>query len=220
VVHPGSGNPGGTLVHGLLASYPEIAGVGPRERPGIVHRLDKDTSGLLLVARTPDAFRSLTSQLRARTIDRRYLALVWGHLDAARGLIDAPIGRSTRTPMRMAVSARGREARTSYEIREEYEDPAAATLVQCSLDTGRTHQIRVHLAAIGHPVVDDARYGGRRRQVVDVGRFFLHAARLGFDHPTTAERVELESPLPADLSRALERFAVSRRRATAARREP
>jgi 23S rRNA pseudouridine1911/1915/1917 synthase len=220
VVHPGAGHSGGTLVHGLLARYPDIADVGAAERPGIVHRLDKDTSGLLLVARTQAAHRSLTKQLKARTISRRYLALVWGHLDSPRGVIDAPIGRSARTPTRMTVSARGREARTSYEVIEEYAEPAAAALVSCALDTGRTHQIRVHLAAIGHPVVGDDRYGGRRAPAADAGRFFLHAAQLGFDHPTTGERFTFESPLPEDLETVRARFSISQASATAARREP
>jgi 23S rRNA pseudouridine1911/1915/1917 synthase len=208
VVHPGAGHTSGTLVHGLLARYPEVAGVGAPERPGVVHRLDKDTSGLLLVARTPDAYRSLTRQLKARTITRRYVALVWGHLDAPRGAIDAPIGRSARTPTRMTVSARGREARTTYEVIEEYAEPVHASFVHCILDTGRTHQIRVHLAAIGHPVVGDDRYGGKRAPLTGLDRFFLHAGHLGFDHPATGARVELDSPLPADLVAARALFSV------------
>jgi 23S rRNA pseudouridine1911/1915/1917 synthase len=209
VVHPGAGNQTGTLVHGLLAHDPSIAIVGQPGRPGIVHRLDKDTSGLLVVARSADAYRSLTAQLKSRTITRRYLALVWGQLDAPRGVIDAPIGRSARTPTRMTVSARGREARTSYEVVEAYVEPAAASLLRCSLDTGRTHQIRVHLAAIGHPVVGDDRYGGRREPAADLARFFLHAAQLEFDHPATGERLAFESSLPSDLAEARDRFSVS-----------
>jgi 23S rRNA pseudouridine1911/1915/1917 synthase len=220
VVHPGAGHTTGTLVHGLLARYPEIAGVGAPERPGIVHRLDKDTSGLLLVARTDTAYRSLTKQLKDRSISRRYVALVWGHFDAMRGVIDAPIGRSSRTPTRMTVSARGREARTSYEVIEEYAEPVAASLVWCSLDTGRTHQIRVHLTAIGHPVVGDDRYGGKRDPAGKVQRFFLHAAHLGFDHPSSGARIELESPLPDDLVAVRDRFSVSQATATPAHREP
>jgi 23S rRNA pseudouridine1911/1915/1917 synthase len=220
VVHPGAGHTTGTLLHGLLARYPEIAGVGAPERPGIVHRLDKDTSGLLLVARTDTAHRSLTKQLKGRSINRRYVALVWGHFDARRGVIDAPIGRSSRTPTRMTVSARGREARTSYEVIEEYAEPVAASLVWCSLDTGRTHQIRVHLAAIGHPVVGDDRYGGKREPAADVHRFFLHAAQLGFDHPSSGARIELESALPDDLVAVRDRFAVNQATATPAHREP
>jgi 23S rRNA pseudouridine1911/1915/1917 synthase len=207
VVHPGAGNTNGTLVNGLLARYPEITPVGAPERPGIVHRLDKDTSGLLLVARTPDAHAALTNQLKARSVTRRYLALVWGHFDSPRGVVDAPIGRSARTPTRMTVSARGRDARTTYEVIEAYTDPAEASLVWCALDTGRTHQIRVHLAAIGHPVVGDGRYGGRRTPAADVGRFFLHAAQLGFDHPVTGEPLTFESSLPADLAEVQARFS-------------
>jgi len=207
VVHPGAGNANGTLVHGLLARYPELAGVGQPDRPGIVHRLDKETSGLLVVARSARAHTALTRALKARDVTRRYLALVWGHFDTPRGVVDAPIGRSARTPTRMAVSARGRAARTSYEVLEQFATPAAAALVACTLDTGRTHQIRVHLAAIGHPVVGDDRYGGRRTAVPGLHRFFLHAAHLGFDHPVTGERVELDSPLPDDLSSVLRRFS-------------
>jgi 23S rRNA pseudouridine1911/1915/1917 synthase len=220
VVHPGAGHTDGTLVHGLLARYPDVAHVGAEGRPGIVHRLDKDTSGLLLVARTAQAYGSLTRQLRARTIGRRYLTLVWGHLDARRGAIDAPIGRSARMPTRMTVSARGREAITSYDVIEEYVEPVAASLLACTLDTGRTHQIRVHLAAIGHPVLGDNRYGGRRAPLVDINRFFLHATHLGFDHPVTGGRVEVDSPLPPDLLAARARFSVSRAPARPARREP
>jgi 23S rRNA pseudouridine1911/1915/1917 synthase len=220
VVHPGAGHTGGTLVHGLLAAYPEIADVGATDRPGVVHRLDKDTSGLLLVARNDEAYRSLTRQLKARTISRRYIALVWGHLDAPRGVIDAPIGRSARTPTRMTVSTRGREARTSYEVIGQYDEPAPASLLECALDTGRTHQIRVHVAAIGHPVVGDDRYGGRRRPLTGGDRFFLHAAHLGFDHPARGQRVELDSSLPADLVSIRDRFSVNPEKATAAHREP
>jgi 23S rRNA pseudouridine1911/1915/1917 synthase len=220
VVHPGAGHTTGTLVHGLLARYPDIRLVGAEGRPGIVHRLDKDTSGLLLVARTPQAYRSLTQQLKARTVGRRYLTLVWGHLDARRGAIDAPIGRSARMPTRMTVSARGRAARTSYDVIEEYVEPAATSLLACTLDTGRTHQIRVHLAAIGHPVVGDGRYGGRRAPLDDLRRFFLHAAHVGFDHPITGERIEVDSALPPDLARARARFSVSPAPATPAHRGP
>jgi 23S rRNA pseudouridine1911/1915/1917 synthase len=220
VVHPGAGHMAGTLVHGLLAMYPDIARAGANERPGIVHRLDKDTSGLLLVARTPEAHRSLTRQLKARAITRRYLALVWGHLDAPRGVIDAPIGRSARTPTRMTVSTRGRAARTSYEVIREFTEPAPASLLECALDTGRTHQIRVHLAAIGHPVVGDDRYGGRRQPFAGTGRFFLHAGHVAFEHPTTHQRVEFDSPLPPDLASVLDRFSVSPATATPAPREP
>ena len=200
VVHPGAGNPGGTLVNGLLARFPDLrtAGAGDPSRPGIVHRLDKGTSGLLVVARNASAYASLVSQLKARAVDRRYLALVRGTVEAPSGLVEAPIGRAASDPTRMTVSARGRPARTVYEVRERFTAPAEATLVECRLETGRTHQIRVHLAAIGHPVVGDRRYGGARGDL-PAPRPFLHAYRLGFDHPANGERLELRSPLPDDL---------------------
>jgi 23S rRNA pseudouridine1911/1915/1917 synthase len=199
VVHPGAGNTTGTLVQGLLALHPDMASTGDPTRPGIVHRLDKGTSGLLAVARTPAAYEGLVAQLSARTVDRRYLALVWGELDAPSGMVDAPIGRSTRSPTRMTVSSRGREARTRYEVLAAYDDPVVVSLLECRLDTGRTHQIRVHLAAIGHPVVGDVRYRGSR-QSLPVPRPWLHAAHLGFTHPTTGAWLAFDSPVPADIA--------------------
>ena len=199
VVHPGAGQRTGTLVQGLLARYPELAGVGgDPERPGVVHRLDKGTSGLLLVARTDEAHAALVAALAERKVHRRYRALVWGHVEAPRGLIDAPIGRSTRERTRMAIDERGREARTRYEVVARYSAPVDLTELECTLETGRTHQIRVHLRSIGHPVVGDARYGGER-QSVPLDRPFLHAERLGLDHPVTGEPLSFESPLPDDL---------------------
>ncbi|MGI9022784.1 MAG: RluA family pseudouridine synthase [Acidimicrobiales bacterium] len=198
IVHPGAGHPDGTLVHGLVARWPEIAGVGDPARPGIVHRLDAGTSGLLVVARTQPAYDSLVAQLASRTVARRYLALVWGRVEAPVGVIDAPVGRSQRDRTQMAVSAGGREARTRYEVVSRHDEPAAVTLVACGLETGRTHQVRVHLAAIGHPVVGDVRYGGVRPQL-QVNRPFLHAFELGFDHPATGESSCWTSPLPPDL---------------------
>jgi 23S rRNA pseudouridine1911/1915/1917 synthase len=195
VVHPAGGHPTGTLVNGLLARYPELADVGDPARPGIVHRLDRDTSGLLLVARTPLAHERLVAALGRREIERRYLALVRGRPANARGVIDAPIGRSPRQRDRMAVTAGGRPARTSYEVLAER---AGWALLACTLETGRTHQIRVHLQAVGHPVAGDPVYGvtpgpaGLRRQ-------FLHAHRLSFDHPRTGEPLTVDEPLPADL---------------------
>ncbi len=206
VVHPGAGNQRGTLVHGLLARYPELSSVGEPARPGIVHRLDKETSGLLVVARTEPARVALVAQLAARTVERTYLALVWGVPDAPNGLIDAPIGRSRREPTRMAVATDGRTARTRYEVVGTYADPAPLSLLRCQLETGRTHQIRVHLAAIDHPVVGDARYGGKHQPLADMPRFFLHAANLAFVHPTTGERLTFTSPLPADLEAVLARL--------------
>lgn len=198
VVHPGAGTPDGTLVNGLLARYPEIATVGDRSRPGIVHRLDKGTSGLLVVARSSRAYEELVRALAAREVERVYLALVWGVPDAPAGMVDAPIGRSTSSPTRMSVSARGKEARTRYAVQRSFRDPVEVSLLECRLDTGRTHQIRVHLAAIGHPVVGDDRYGGARPSL-EVPRPFLHAHELRFAHPVTSAPIERTSPLPADL---------------------
>jgi len=202
VVHPGAGHPDGTLVNGLLAAFPELASVGDPARPGIVHRLDRDTSGLLVVARTERAYDALVAMLAAHEVERRYVALAWGHPENARGMIDAPIGRSVRRPTRMAVREGGRGARTGYEVVAEYREPDVA-LLECRLETGRTHQIRVHLQAIGHPVVGDAAYGGRRPGLL-LDRPFLHAGGLAFVHPFTGDRVEVEEPLTADLVAVLE----------------
>ncbi len=198
VVHPGAGNPGGTLAQGIVSRFPEVAAVGEATRPGIVHRLDRGTSGLLVVARTEEARLALVNQLAARQVTRRYLALTWGHLRSPRGVVDAPIGRSKRDPTRMAVTTRGKEARTAYQVEQRFSEPAPVDLLGCTLETGRTHQIRVHLAAVGHAVVGDARYGGLRESI-PVGRPFLHARHLAFDHPATGERVGFDAPLPDDL---------------------
>jgi 23S rRNA pseudouridine1911/1915/1917 synthase len=206
VVHPGAGHDEGTLVGGLLARFPDLAelvqaGVCPPDRPGIVHRLDKGTSGLLAVARTGEAYRALVAQLGTRSMERRYLALVMGEVAEERGEIEAPIGRSARTPTKMAVIADGRPARTSYRVVERRGVGTAAptTLVELALHSGRTHQIRVHMAAIGHPVVGDARYGTPDRRLGS-GRFFLHAFRLAFDHPGSGARLTFSSELPRDLA--------------------
>jgi 23S rRNA pseudouridine1911/1915/1917 synthase len=205
VVHPGAGHAGGTLVNGLLARFPEIAGVGDPTRPGIVHRLDRDTSGLLVIARSQTAYDSLVAQLSRRSVERLYAALVWGTLSAPRGVIDAPIGRSEARRTRMAVRSAGREARTGYHVIETFEAPPCS-LLECKLETGRTHQIRVHLAAIGHPVVGDPSYGGVRDRIA-LGRPFLHAATLGFEHPVTGDTMRFEDPLPPDLQSVLEDLA-------------
>ena len=199
VVHPGAGNPDGTLVNGLLARYPEIADIGEPVRPGIVHRLDAGSSGLLVVARTAEAAADLIDQFSTHDATRVYLALVWGHPSAPHGVIDAPIGRSRRDPLRMAVVADGRWARTDYRVLERFDRPAELSLLECRLETGRTHQIRVHLSSINHPLVGDPVYG-QRRPKLDVERPFLHAAELAFDHPGTGERVTFQSELAADLA--------------------
>ena len=198
VVHPGSGRSSPTLVHGLLARFPELADVGEAGRPGIVHRLDKGTSGLMVVARTQRAYASLVAQLAERSAGRVYLALVWGVPESVVGVVDAPIGRSTRDRTRMAVRPEGKAARTRYEVLRTFRRPVPTALVECQLETGRTHQIRVHLAAIGHPVVGDAQYRGDRG-AINVARPMLHAARLAITHPTTGERLEFTSALPSDM---------------------
>ena len=202
VVHPGAGHAHGTLVHGLLALDPAIASVGDPERPGIVHRLDRDTSGLMVVARTPAAYTELVAALTRRDVGREYVALVWGHPENIRGVIDAPIGRSTSRRTRMAVRREGKDARTVYEAREWFVHPDVARL-DCRLETGRTHQIRVHLAAIGHPVVGDGSYGGNRPGI-RLERPFLHASRLELAHPVTGEPLGFEEPLPPELAGALD----------------
>jgi 23S rRNA pseudouridine1911/1915/1917 synthase len=199
VVHPGSGNPRGTLVNGLLHRFPDVATVGDPDRPGIVHRLDAGSSGLLVVARTPAAAAALTAQFAARAAGRRYDAVAWGHPDALHGIVDAPIGRDPADPVRMAVVVDGRPARTEYEVVDRYVAPAELARLRCRLESGRTHQIRVHLATIGHPLVGDTTYGPGR-PVFGLARPFLHAAELSFDHPVTGERLTFLSPLPPDLA--------------------
>ncbi|HEX6417503.1 MAG TPA: RluA family pseudouridine synthase [Acidimicrobiales bacterium] len=198
VVHPGAGQQAGTLVNGLLARYPEIRTVGQPDRPGIVHRLDRGTSGLMLVARTPASYDALVAMLAARAVDRRYRVLVWGTLPSPTGVVDAPIGRSARDRTRMAVTVDGKPARTRYEVLRAYHEPVEVTELRCRLETGRTHQIRVHLASIGHRVVGDTRYGGQR-QSLPVARPFLHAEHLALDHPVSGEPLAFTSPLPDDL---------------------
>jgi 23S rRNA pseudouridine1911/1915/1917 synthase len=198
VVHAAPGHRGETLVDALG----DLLGGGEDpERPGIVHRLDRDTSGLMLVARGGEAHRRLAAQIKGRDVRRAYLALVEGRPRSRSGTIDAPLGRDYRAPERRAVGGRGpREARTHFTVVETL---AADALVEVGLETGRTHQIRAHFAAIGHPVAGDPQYGHAGRHGLE--RQFLHSARLGFRHPFTGEDMEFTSPLPADLSEALER---------------
>ncbi len=200
VVHPGSGNPRGTLLNGLLHHAPALAAL---PRVGIVHRLDKDTSGLMVVAKTLTVQTDLVRQLQSRSVKRHYLALVHGQ-PADRGTIDAPISRHPSQRTRMAVVPGGRESRTHYETLERF---TKCALVECRLDTGRTHQIRVHMASIAHPLIGDPTYGGRRRSVPvldDFPRQALHARRLGLIHPVSGEAMEWHSPLPDDFARLLD----------------
>lgn len=207
VVHPGAGTLTGTMAHGLLATFPELRGVGPDVRPGIVHRLDKGTSGLLVVARTNEALDVLKEQLVHRSMLRQYITLVDGRLGSSEGVIDAPLGRSPRDPTRHAVVLSGRDARTRYEVIQRFDEPEV-THLRCRLETGRTHQIRVHLEAIDHPVIGDDRYGNSP-PTLGLDRPFLHAETLGFSHPSTDEWMEFASPLPADLADVLARCTVT-----------
>ncbi len=200
VVHPAHGHKDGTLVNALLACYPDLP-ADKDNRPGIVHRLDKDTSGLIIVARNEVARRSLQRQFKEARVEKSYLALVEGKVEAGRGMIDAPIGRDARHRKRMAVVQRGgREAVTEYQVLEHLGD---YTLLEVRPRTGRTHQVRVHLAFIGHPVVGDRVYGYRKKRL-GLERQFLHAQRLGFHLPSSGEYVALTSELPRDLREALD----------------
>ncbi len=201
VVHPGRGNRTGTLAQALVGV---AAGGEEPWRAGIVHRLDRETSGLLVVAKSEAVHRALKAELSARRLRREYLALVDGHPDARTGTIEAPIGRDRRDPTRMSIDTDApRESRTHFELERLLPDTA---LLRVTLETGRTHQIRVHMAAIGHPVVGDAQYGGR--MAFGLERQFLHAARLAFEHPVTGAPVDAMAPLPEDLVQALERASL------------
>lgn len=199
-VHPAPGHPSHTLVNAILARCPDLSGRAGSPRPGIIHRLDMNTSGLMVVAKNERAREALAAQLKERSMDKRYVALVWGHLSPQQGLIEAPVGRDPRNRKRMAVVSTGREARTRYRVLEYVGD---YTLVELKLETGRTHQIRVHLSAVGCPVVGDDVYGKRSSLL---GRQFLHSCRLGFRHPRSGEYLEFTSELPEDLQEALERL--------------
>ena len=202
VVHPAPGHSAGTLVNAVLAHAPDLSGVGGETRPGIVHRLDKETSGLIVVAKNDRAHRHLAAQLKARRMDKRYLALVDGAPPTESGTIDAPIGRDPRRPRHMAAIASGRPAVTPFRTLERH---AQHTLLECKPVTGRTHQIRVHLASIGCPVVSDRVYG-RGTPSLPLDRHFLHAARLTFTLPSGEERT-FEAPLPPELESALRQTA-------------
>ena len=212
VVHPAPGHEAGTLVNALLHHVPDLAGIGGVCRPGIVHRLDKDTSGLLIVAKNERAHARLSAALKRREIRRTYLVAAWGHVREAKVEVNAPIGRSPTHRQRMAIVPAGRPARTRFERLERWR---AADVLRAELETGRTHQIRVHLSSIGHPVVGDAVYaagaergvsGPDRRWAAELarraGRQFLHAAALRFEHPRTGEIMSFESPLPEPLASA------------------
>jgi 23S rRNA pseudouridine1911/1915/1917 synthase len=197
-VHPGPGHSDGTLVNALLARCPDIKGIGGVIRPGIVHRLDKDTSGLMVVAKTEEAHQSLSAQFKEHTVAKGYLALVIGTVKPADGRVDAPIARDPRHRKRMAVVMGGREALTRYRVIQRFNE---YSLLEVYPETGRTHQIRVHLTYLGHPLLGDGVYG-KRSLLLD--RHFLHAHHLGFRHPTSGKSLEFRSALPDDLRRAAE----------------
>ncbi len=197
LVHPAPGHPSHTLVNAILSHFPHLADIGDSLRPGVVHRLDKDTSGVMLVAKNSLAQADLADQFKAHSVSKAYLVLVKGHLTPENGIIEAPIGRDPRNRKRMAVVTVGREARTEYRVIRYIGD---YTLLEVMPETGRTHQIRVHLSAIGYPVVGDPVYGVKSAYL---SRQFLHASRLGFHLPSTGKYVEFTSELPPDLEQAL-----------------
>ena len=199
IVHPGSGIANGTLVNGLAAQFPDLREIGDPTRLGLVHRLDKGTSGLLIVARTPEALENLKFQMQERHVHRQYFAIVAGHVESNKGVVDAPLGRDPKNPLKRAVINSGKYARTHYEIDQKYQSPFKVSMLNCRLETGRTHQIRVHLAAIGHPVLGDELYGGRTSFNIE-NRLALHAQMLTFLHPKTKNLMNFESPLPAELT--------------------
>lgn len=203
VVHPTTDHPGGTLVNAILYHLKKVPGMGETTRPGIVHRLDKDTSGLLVVAKTQKALEDLKSQFKGRQVSKKYLALVGSRLQPPTGTIDKPIGRHSVNRKKFTVSAAGKEAVTNYKVIEylasaKRKKGAGFTLVEVEPKTGRTHQIRVHLSSIGNPILGDRLYGGRAAP-----RLFLHATYLELTHPKTGKRVSFESPLPASLEKIL-----------------
>jgi len=196
VVHPGPGHLSGTLVNALIHHFPEVALIGCEDRPGIVHRLDQDTSGVMVVARSARAFSSLIEQFRRRVVWKTYLALAWGRVMAPEGKLSWPLGRHPGKGQRISIKARNpKKAETFFQVQRAFKD---TTLLEVKPVTGRTHQIRVHLAAAGHPVVGDPVYG-RRKEPREFPRIFLHAHTLSFVHPATGERLTFASPLPPDL---------------------
>ncbi len=204
VVHPGAGNPTGTMVNGALARFPEMASAGDPLRPGVVHRLDAGTTGLMVMAKTQAAYEALVDALSKREVKRTYLALIWGHPTVLSGTIDAPIGRDQKDPTRMGVVVDGKAARTRFEVKSKFDLPLPSSLVECNLETGRTHQIRVHLESIGHPVVGDSTYGGARSSL-SAPRPMLHALQLAFLHPISGQSMSFEAEMPDDMKALLAR---------------
>jgi len=193
VVHPAPGNYSGTLVNALLFHCKDLSGINGIIRPGIVHRIDKDTSGILVIAKNDEAHNSLAQQFKEHTIKREYYALVEGRFSKSDGIVDKPIGRNKKDRLKMAIVEDGKRAVTHYEVLEQYNNGTA--LVKCRLETGRTHQIRVHMSSIGHPLVGDPIYGNKKQKFKLQGQV-LHAKTLGFIHPRTKEYMEFDSDLP------------------------
>ena len=206
IVHPGSGIANGTLVNGLAAQFPDLRNIVDPIRLGLVHRLDKGTSGLLIVARTSEALDNLKLQMQKRQIHRQYFAIVAGHVESDKGVVDAPLGRDPKNPLKRAVIQNGKYARTYYEIDQKLESPFKISVLSCRLETGRTHQIRVHLAAIGHSVLGDELYGGRTAFNIE-NRLALHAQMLTFAHPKTNNQMNFKSPIPDELITMKDTFA-------------
>jgi len=206
VVHPSYGHQSGTLVNAILAGWPETTHVGGLERAGIVHRLDKDTSGLILVAKSDEVHKALQRLFQRRQVKKTYLGLVEGHVSPRNGLIDAPIGRDKRQRKQMAVVRSGREAQTGFQVLEFFEEHS---LVELEPETGRTHQLRVHLAWMGYPIVGDRVYGYRKQRLL-THRHFLHAHKLELNHPATLQPLSLAAPLPDDLRQLLRRLRRTR----------
>lgn len=201
VVHPAPGHASGTLVNGLMHHCKDLSGINGVARPGIVHRIDKDTSGLLMVAKNDVAHESLVNQLVNKTVTRKYTALVHGHIAHEKGTIEAPIGRDQKDRQKQAVVDNGKHAVTHFQVIENFGE---FTLVECRLETGRTHQIRVHMNYIGFPLAGDPKYGPKK--TLEFNGQVLHAGVLGFEHPVTKEYLEFESPLPEDFKQLLEEF--------------
>ena len=202
VVHPAAGHYSGTLVNALMYHCRDLSGINGVLRPGIVHRIDRDTTGSLIVCKNDKAHRNIAGQLEVHSIDRRYRAVVWGHFDAEEGTVDLPIGRDRKDRKKMAVDPAGKRAVTHYRVLESFKD---FSYVECTLETGRTHQIRVHMTRMGHPILGDEVYGVRKARIKTYGQT-LHAYFIGFDSPATGRRTEVTAPIPAYFEEILEKL--------------
>lgn len=207
VVHPATGNLDGTLVNALLYHVRDLSGIGGEKRPGIVHRLDKDTSGIILVAKNDHAHVALSEQFKSRTMEKHYVAVAYGQMGEERGVVDAPIARHPTDRKRMAVVPGGKPSRTEWAVMERLN---ASTLLDVHLLTGRTHQIRVHMKSVGHPLLGDSVYAPNLKPTVRVNRLMLHARSIAFDHPSTGERMRVEAPIPPEFAETVEKLRIRR----------